>query len=221
VHLISSDTLHQLLQTWGLWVLFTVVTLEAIGIPMPGETALVSAAIYAGSTHELGIGWVILVASIGAIVGDNIGYLIGRRVGVPLVARWGRLLGLDEARMKVGQYLFLRHGGKIVFFGRFVAFLRTFAALLAGINRMHWSHFLLMNALGGVSWAALYGGGAYLFGSEIRRVAGPVSGLLLVVALAAVVAAIVFFRRHERELEERAQRALPGPWYDGVADRRP
>lgn len=221
MHLISSDTLHQLLQTWGLWVLFTVVTLEAIGIPMPGETALVSAAIYAGSTHELGIGWVILVASIGAIVGDNIGYLIGRRVGVPLVARWGRLLGLDEARMKVGQYLFLRHGGKIVFFGRFVAFLRTFAALLAGINRMHWSHFLLMNALGGVSWAALYGGGAYLFGSEIRRVAGPVSGLLLVVALAAVVAAIVFFRRHERELEERAQRALPGPWYDGVADRRP
>lgn len=221
MHLISSDTLHQLLQTWGLWVLFTVVTLEAIGIPMPGETALVSAAIYAGSTHEHGIGWVILVASIGAIVGDNIGYLIGRRVGVPLVARWGRLLGLDEARMKVGQYLFLRHGGKIVFFGRFVAFLRTFAALLAGINRMHWSHFLLMNALGGVSWAALYGGGAYLFGSEIRRVAGPVSGLLLVVALAAVVAAIVFFRRHERELEERAQRALPGPWYDGVADRRP
>jgi membrane protein DedA with SNARE-associated domain len=134
---------------------------------------------------------------------------------VPLVARYGRYVGLHEARLKVGQYLFLRHGGKIVFFGRFVAFLRTFAALLAGINRMHWSHFLVMNALGGLSWAALYGGGAYLFGTEIKRIAGPAGIVLLVVALACVIAGVIFFRRHERELELRAQAANPGPWYEG------
>ena len=149
MELISADTLHHLFHTYGLWVLFVLITLEAMGVPLPGESALVTSALYAGSTHEIGIAWVILVAAAGAIVGDNFGYLIGRELGVPLVARFGRYIGLHDARLKVGQYLFMRHGGKIVFFGRFVAFLRTFAALLAGINRMHWPHFLLMNALGG------------------------------------------------------------------------
>lgn len=221
MELISPASLHHLFHAYGLWVLFAVVTLEAIGIPMPGESALITAGLYAGSTHEIGIAWVILVAAFGAILGDNIGYLVGRRIGVPLVARYGRYVGLHEARLKVGQYLFLRHGGKIVFFGRFVAFLRTFAALLAGINRMHWSHFLLMNALGGLCWAALFGGGAYLFGAEIKRIAGPVGIVLLVVAAVCAVAGIIFFRRHERELELRAQLALPGNWSDGVAQKSP
>jgi membrane protein DedA with SNARE-associated domain len=112
----------------------------------------------------------------------------------------------------LGQYLFQRHGGKIVFFGRFVALLRTLAAVLAGANRMHWPRFLLMNALGGICWASLFGGGAYLLGEEINRVAGPVRLLLLVGAIAAAAAAIVFFRRHEQELEARAEAAIPGPW---------
>jgi membrane protein DedA with SNARE-associated domain len=219
VDLISTENLHHLFHAWGLWVLFAIITLESMGVPLPGESALVTAALYAGSTHEIAIVWVVLVAAAGAIVGDNIGYLIGRSVGVPLVARFGRYIGLHEARLKVGQYLFLRHGGKIVFFGRFVAFLRTFAALLAGINRMHWSHFLVMNALGGICWAAIYGGGAYLFGTEIKRIAGPVSIALLVVAAACVVAGIVFFRRHERELEVRAQMAIPGRWSDGFVEK--
>jgi membrane protein DedA with SNARE-associated domain len=221
VELISADTLHHLFHTYGLWVLFAVITFEAMGLPLPGESALVTSALYAGSTHEIGITWVILIAAAGAIVGDNVGYLIGREVGVRLVARFGRYVGLHDARLKVGQYLFMRHGGKIVFFGRFVAFLRTFAALLAGINRMPWPHFLLMNALGGVTWAGLYGGGAYLFGTEIKRIAGPVSIGLLVVAAAGVVAGIVFFRRHERELELRAQLGIPGPWYEGFGQKRP
>src|SRR5260370_1776147 len=108
------------------------------------------------------------------MIGDNIGYLIGRSIGVRLVVRYGRYVRLNEPRLKVGQYLFLRHGGKIVFFGRFVAFLRTFAALLAGVNRMSWPHFLIMNALGGICWASLFGGGAYLFGEQMKRVAAQV-----------------------------------------------
>jgi membrane protein DedA with SNARE-associated domain len=220
VELISADTLHHLFHAYGLWVLFAVITLEAMGVPLPGESALLTAALFAGSTHEIGIVWVVLVAAAGAILGDNIGYLVGREVGVRLVARFGRYVGLHDARLKVGQYLFMRHGGKIVFFGRFVAFLRTFAALLAGINRMDWPHFLLMNALGGFAWAALYGGGAYLFGTEIKRIAGPVGIVLLVVASLCVVAGIVFFRRHERELEQRAQLAIPGHWYEGFAEKR-
>ena len=218
--LISTESLHHLFHAYGLWVLFAVITMEAMGVPMPGESALVTAALYAGTTHEIAVGWVIVVAAAGAIVGDNIGYLIGRTIGVALVARYGRYVGLYEARLKVGQYLFLRHGGKIVFFGRFVAFLRTFAALLAGMNRMHWSHFLVMNAAGGLCWAALFAGGAYLFGAEIKHIAGPLSIVLLIVALVCAIAGIVFFRRHERELELRAQLAIPGQWHDGLAQKR-
>ncbi len=209
---LSPTWIQGLIQAYGLWVLFTLVMLESMGIPMPGETALVTAALYAGSTHQIGIVSVVLVAATAAIIGDNFGYLIGRSIGIRLVARYGRYVRLDEPRLKVGQYLFLRHGGKIVFFGRFVAFLRTYAALLAGINRMSWPHFLLMNALGGICWASLFGGGAYLFGAQVKRVTGPASLLLLLAALGLTAAGIVFFRRHERELEQRAEAALPGPW---------
>ena len=208
---LSPTWMHDLIQAYGLWVLFIVVTLESMGVPMPGETALVTTALYAGSTHQIDIISVVLVAAAGAIIGDNIGYLIGRSIQLRLLVRYGRYIRLDQARLKVGQYLFRRHGGKIVFFGRFVAFLRTFAAVLAGANRMPWPHFLLMNALGGLCWASIFGGGAYLFGEQIARVAGPVSFLLLVVAIGLVAAGIVFFRRHERELEQRAEAALPGP----------
>jgi membrane protein DedA with SNARE-associated domain len=129
-----------------------------------------------------------------------------------LVVRYGRYVRLNEPRLKVGQYLFLRHGGKIVFFGRFVAFLRTFAALLAGVNHMSWPHFLIMNALGGSCWASLFGGGAYLFGAQMKRVAGPVSLLLLLTAIGLAAAGIFFFRHHEKDLEQRAEAAFPGPW---------
>src|SRR5690348_14818315 len=154
---LSPLWIQHLLSTYGLWVLFAGVMLESMGVPVPGETTLISAALYAGATGALGVAPVVLVASVAAIVGDNIGYGIGRTVGLRLLVRYGRYIRLDEERLRVGQYLFLRHGGKIVFFGRFIALLRTFAALLAGANRMRWSRFLAMNALGGVCWATLFG----------------------------------------------------------------
>lgn len=207
--LLSPAWIQDLIQAYGLWMLFTVVMLESMGVPMPGETALVTAALYAGTTHEIGILPVVVVAATAAVLGDNIGYLIGRSIGLRLLLRWGKYVGLDEARLMVGQFVLLRHGGKIVFFGRFVAFLRTFSALLAGANRMPWSHFLTMNALGGICWASLFGGGAYLFGEKIKLVAGPISLLLLTVAIGLAAAGILFIRRHEKELEERARAALP------------
>jgi len=139
VEVLSLATVQHLIHAYGLGILFAVITLEAIGIPMPGESALVAAALYAASTGQFGIVSVVLVAAAGAILGDNIGYVIGRTIGVPLVARYGRYIGLDEARLKVGQYLFLRHGGKIVFFGRFVAVLRTCSpASTACTGRTSW-----------------------------------------------------------------------------------
>jgi membrane protein DedA with SNARE-associated domain len=93
-----------LIQAYGLWVVFAVVMLEGMGIPVPGETALITAALYAGSTHQIGIASVVLVAAMAAIIGDNI----------RLIVRYGRHVRLNEARLKMGQYLFRRHGGKIV-----------------------------------------------------------------------------------------------------------
>lgn len=207
--LLSPSLIQNLIHAYGLWVLFGVVMFESMGVPLPGETALVAASIYAGSTHQLGIIQVIAVAAAAAIVGDNIGYLIGRTVGYRLLLRYGGYLHLDRRRLLVGRYLFLRHGGKIVFFGRFVAFLRAFAALLAGVNHMAWPHFLLMNAVGGICWAALFGGGAYLLGEKIRTVAGPTSLVFLALAAGLLVAGSIFFRRNEKELEARACAALP------------
>jgi membrane protein DedA with SNARE-associated domain len=206
--------MQDLIQAYGLWVLFAVVTMESVGIPVPGETALLTAALYAGATHEIGIASVVIVATMAAIIGGSIGYLIGRSIAIRLIVRYGRYVRLTEPRLKVGQYLFLRHGGKIVFFGRFVAFLRIFAALLAGTNRMRWPHFLIMNTFGGICWASLFGIGAYLFGAEIKRVTGPVSLLLFVAAVCIIAAGIFFFRHHEQELEQRAEAIFPGPLFE-------
>jgi membrane protein DedA with SNARE-associated domain len=203
---------EHLIETYGLWALFTVVMLESMGVPLPGESALITAALYAGSTHRIDIFQVILVAAAAAIIGDNIGYLVGRSIGVRLLVRYGRYLRLDAKRLKLGQYLFMRHGGKIVFFGRFVAILRTFAAFLAGANLMRWPRFLFMNALGGICWASLFGGGAYLFGEQINRVAGPLRLLFVIAAVGAAAAGILFVRRYERQLERQAEEAIPGPW---------
>lgn len=205
---LTPEWMQHLIEAYGLWIVFVLIMLESSGVPMPGETALVTAALFAGATHRLDIVAIVGVAAAAAIVGDNIGYLIGRTIGLRLVTRYGGYVGLTETRLKIGQYLFLEHGGKIVFFGRFVAFLRAFAAILAGIDRMPWPHFLLMNALGGVCWASMFGFGAYFFGEEIKLVAGPVGIAFLVVAIGVTVAGVMFLRRHEREIEARAKAAL-------------
>ena len=192
------SSVYDLVNAYGLWVLFIGFTPECIGIPVPGEMTLLSAALYAGSTHRLTIGSILFVAGTAAILGGMIGYIIGRWIGLRLLIRYGKYVGLDEPRLKVGQYLFLRHGGKIVFFGRFVDLLRILAAALAGVNRMNWPYFLFMNALGGISWVLLLGGGAYFFGEEMKRVVFPVQLLLLIAAIGLAVGALSFFATMRR-----------------------
>jgi membrane protein DedA with SNARE-associated domain len=119
---------------------------------------------------------------------------------------------LNAAIAVIGiEYLFLRHGGKIVFFGRFIAILRTYSAILAGANCMPWPHFLVMNACGGIGWACVFSTAAYLFGEQATRVSGSVSTLLVAGAAGAIIAGIVYFRHHQDELVRRAEAALPGP----------
>ena len=145
--------LDHLLQHYGYGVIGLIVMLESMGAPLPGESLIIGTAIYCATTHRLDIVWVVITAIAGAIMGDNFGYLIGHSLGYRALARYGRHIGLNDQRLKLGRYLFRVHGGKVVFFGRFIAILRTFAALLAGANRMPWHSFLLWNALGGIGWA--------------------------------------------------------------------
>ena len=205
----ASLSPEALIATWGLWALLALVMLESVGLPVPGETALVSAALYAGATRQLDIVSVIAVAA--AVIGDNIGYAIGRRFGLPLALRFGPRIGLDEQRLKLGRYLFRQHGATIVFLGRFVALLRTLAAVLAGVNAMPWPRFLLANAAGAIGWATLVGGSGWLFGHELAGMARPVRLALLVAAVVAIAVSILVARKHERRLIARAEAAFPGP----------
>ena len=206
-----DSALTNAIGTYGAWIVGGAVAVESMGIPFPGETMLVTAAVYAGTTGELNIAHVVFAAIVGAIAGDNVGFWIGRSVGFRWVVRHQSRLRLTIRRLKLGQYLFQRHGGKVVFFGRFVAVLRVLAALLAGLNCMTWGRFLLFNALGGIVWAVAYGFGAYAFGETLATALSSIGVVLGIVAAAAVVVALMIARRFERRLEDAAERALPGP----------
>lgn len=210
IHFAARDLSH-LLALYGYWAVLVFVAIESMGIPFPGETMLLAASIYAGTTHQLNIFLVVAAAATGAILGDNIGYFIGREGGYRLLRRYGKYIRLDERKLKLGQYLFIKHGGKVVFFGRFVSVLRAWAAFLAGVDRMEWSRFFFFNAAGGILWAAIYGFGGYLLGKNVHRFAGPVGIVVGIIAAIIIIAFLVFLARNEKRLEDEAERALPGP----------
>jgi membrane protein DedA with SNARE-associated domain len=201
----SLHLINHLLAGYGYLVVFAFVALESVGLPLPGETALIAAGVYAGTTHHLAIGVVALVAAVAAILGDNVGYLLGRHGGPRLVARFGQRVGLTPARLKVGRYLFARHGAKVVFFGRFVTVLRTFAAFFAGLNGMRRGRFVVANAVSGVLWAALCSFGAYALGNAATQVGTFLLIGGIAVTVSAVVAVAVAMRHSMRRLEERAE----------------
>jgi membrane protein DedA with SNARE-associated domain len=211
MHLISPDGLQSAIEHFGYAAVFLVVALESAGLPLPGEATLISAALYAAATHTLALPLIITSAAGGAIVGDNIGFWVGHRFGFALLLRYGKHIGLEEPQLKLGQYLFAKYGGPIVFFGRFVAVLRAFAAVLAGANRYAWGKFLLFNATGGIVWATVYGTGAYWFGRSIHRIMGPVGLVLVVLALGALAIGWRVLRRQQAVLQAEAERAYPGP----------
>ena len=211
MHLFSPGALEGFLHHYGYAAVFLVIALESSGIPLPGEATLIAAAIYAAATHLLSLPLIILWSSAGAIFGDNAGFWIGRNFGLTLLLRYGMHVGLDEPRLKLGQYLFARHGGKIIFFGRFIAVLRALAAVLAGANQYPWGRFFAFNAAGGIVWATLYGSAAYLLGHSIHRIAGPVGITLLISALIVGFFAWRSLKRRQAQLQAEANAAIPGP----------
>ena len=207
-HTSLSDALISLIPTYGPWIIFGIVALENAGVPLPGETILVAAALLAATTGQISIVVVVLASAAGAIVGDGIGYMVGRRFGLPLIRRYGRYIRLDENRLLIGRYLFFRYGNVVVFFGRFVAVLRMFTALLAGANSMPAGRFSSSNITGGVCWACLFGFGAYAVGAEISTISGTLSVISLGLFIATGFALSIFMRRNEVTLRRRAELAL-------------
>jgi len=210
LHFATHDLSH-LLNDYGYWAVLLFVAVESTGIPFPGETMLLVAAIYAGTTHHLAIPFVVIAAAAGAILGDNLGFWIGREGGYRLLRRHGHIIRLDERKLKLGQYLFRQHGGKVVFFGRFLAVLRAWAAFLAGTNRMPWGRFLVYNATGGIVWATIFGTAGYVLGDNVHRLTGPVGVVAVALAAVLIVGFFVYLRRNESRLEDEAERAMPGP----------
>ena len=203
--------ISHLIETYGYLAVFVLVAAESLGVPVPGETALITASIYAGHTHRLNPWLIFLVASAAAVIGDNIGYWIGDKGGYRLARRYGSKVRLDERKLKIARYLFDRHGGKVVFFGRFVSILRTYAAFLAGTSKMAWRRFLPANAAGGILWAGIYTAAAYLAGNALQRASGTINLIAVAVAIAVIVTAVLVMRRQAGKLAARAEAAYPGP----------
>jgi len=175
---------HQLIQH-GLVLLFLAVAIESAGIPVPGETALIAAAVLAHQGHY-SLFWVIVTAAAGAIVGDNAGYWIGRKGGRALLRRIPFLRDYFERILPPAERFFAKHGAKAVFLGRFVSLLRVTAAWLAGISHMPWWRFLFWNAAGGIVWATAFGIVAYYSGRAAADAIGHY-GLYAAIALVVLV----------------------------------
>jgi membrane protein DedA with SNARE-associated domain len=194
-----------LVHHYGLIALFLIVMLESGGVPLPGETALVTAAIYASQGH-LNIVAVIVVAAAGAIVGDNLGYWAGRLGGRRVLEQWGPTRRWSQKTLPRAERFFKRHGGKTIFLARFFSVLRVTAAWVAGISRMHWWFFFLWNAAGGICWAVLVGLVAYYSGHAAADAIGRYglwAGVGIVVVL--VVVWLVFHLLKKRALRAETE----------------
>jgi len=195
-----------LLEHYGLLILFVGIALESAGVPLPGETALITAAFLSRPEYDhFSLGWVIVVAALAAIIGDNIGYWAGRLGGRRLIDRWSVTRHHAARVMPPAERFFARHGPKTVFIGRFVALLRVTAAWMAGMSHMEWRKFLIWNAAGGIVWAIGVALIAYYAGQAVAEAINRY-GLYAVLGLIAI-AIIGFFalrywnRRFERGLE--------------------
>jgi membrane-associated protein len=184
---------------YGYWAIAVALLIENAGIPVPGETVLLLASFLAFSEHELQLSWIILVGTVAATLGDNLGYAIGFRGGRPLLERYREWLRLCPASLERGDRLFARYGAVTVFFARFVFGLRILAGPLAGVLRMPWKKFLMFNFLGALVWVTMIASVGYLFGRHWARLVQNLKRFDIAVAILVLLAAFYFWWRGRRE----------------------
>ena len=189
------EALASPLEHYGLWAIFFLVLVEDFGIPVPGETVIIAASIYAGS-GRLNVVAVGLVAFFAAVFGDNIGYGIGRFGGRRLVDRWGKYVFLTPERLDKAEEFFDRQGAKIITIARFIEGLRQANGIIAGITKMHWLRFIAYNALGAALWVGTWVSIGYFAGQHINTIYSVITRYSLYVAIAAVVVIVGLIARH-------------------------
>lgn len=200
---LASPEILNIICTYGYLAVALGIGIESTGIPFPGEIILVTGAIYAGAGH-LSILWVIIASSIGAIIGDNLGYTIGRYGGYRLLKRFGKYIHIYPQHLEYAEKYFKKHGGKTVFFGRFVSILRTWAAFLAGTHKMKWKTFLAYNAAGGIVWSITFGILGYFLGKNLSLLSTILHGIGIfgIFAIVSIILAVfIAWRKILRNIE--------------------
>lgn len=190
-------SLAPLLDHWGYAAVGFLLFVEDFGVPAPGETVLIAASVYAGA-GRLNIVAVALIGFAAAVLGDNVGYVIGRLGGRPLVLRWGRYVRITEARLDKAEAFFTRHGGKIVVVARFIEGLRQANGIIAGLTRMHWARFVFFNTIGAALWVATWCTVGYTAGDHVTTIYNWIQRFALYFLGAAVLAVVVLIVRHRR-----------------------
>ena len=192
-------------------LIFVLIAIEYLGIPAPGETALILGAILAATTHRLDIWLVIATGAVAAFVGSNVGFAIGYFGGSRVLLRITRWLHIRDERLKVAHYLFNHFGGWVILFGRFVTILRAYISLLGGVARMRYSLFEITSAVGAVLWAGLWGIVYYEAGKVVEHYGGVIRIVLIALAVVLIILGIVLVRANEGRLTAAAEREMPGP----------
>lgn len=199
------STLLSYFAQYGYWVVFFGVMLENAGIPVPGETILLAAGFFAYQGH-FHLWWVMTIAAMGAVLGDNFGYFIGRRVGRATIQRYGRYAGLTPGRLVLMERFFAAHGNKTILVARFITGLRVFAALLAGSAHMQWRTFAIYNFLGALLWSVAITLAGYFFGRSWDVLEHWVKGAgLIALGLGAVILITMFVMRRRRRRQEELE----------------
>lgn len=192
------DLLRNAVVHYGYWAVGAALLLENAGIPVPGETILLLASFLAYSQHELRLPWIIVVATIAATIGDNLGFALGLYGGRPLLARYQSIFRIRNETIIRGERLFAKYGGVTVFLARFVAGMRIIAGPLAGVLRMPWRKFLIFNFLGAVVWVSVISGAGYLFGQHFGRLEREIKLFDVVAVVCVLVIAAWLWWRNRR-----------------------
>src|SRR5262245_38244199 len=206
----ETQELTEFISIYGVWLVAVFIALESIGLPLPAEAALIAAGFFAARTHGVDIWSLIAGGIVAAIFGEIVGFWMGRSFGHRLLMRYGARLGFTEGRIRIGQWLFYRYGGRFVFIARFLPFLRNIAAVLAGTNSMAQHSFYFASATAAAAWIITYGLSAYSFGGAFANFASPAAVVLGLAATLIVLATPVLILRYERSLLVEVERQFPG-----------
>jgi len=200
------NLLRSYLDQYGYWTVAAALLLENAGLPVPGETVLLVASFLAYSERQLQLSHIILVGICAAVVGDNLGFLIGQRGGRPLLERYRKALWISSATIARGERLFEHYGATAILFARFIAGMRIVAGPLAGALRMDWRKFLVFNLLGAILWVTVISFVGYFFGEQWEELPRIIRGAhFAIFGVACLVIALLWWRKRRMRLSQRDQ----------------